>query len=344
MVHLLSLLKERGDNVTFVADDFAARRAGLEPLRAMGVEVPEPPEFVSLDDHLRDNGAHYDLIVLSRPAAAMRLMPLVREYAPRARVVFDTTDLHYVRGFRGAQVTGNKNMLRRALEMKKPELDMVRIADVTLVVSPVEQEILARECPGACVQILSNINVVASEVPPFAGREGIVFVGAFPHHPNNDGMKFFVEDILPLVRRELGRVPIIVIGSEPPDWLTALNAEDFIVEGYVPDIVPMLNRSRLNIAPLRYGAGVKGKVTGSMGYGLPVVGTTVAAEGLHATDHRDMLIADDAPTFAARIAELYRDETLWNTLSVNGRSLVQEHFSMDAARRAIDEMMQTLGL
>lgn len=335
MFHLLELLREFGA-VTFAADDLYARDSGLEAVEQLGVRVVKN----SIAEHLAEN--FYDTIFLSRAPVAEKYLPLVKQYAPRAKIIFDTTDLHYVRMFRGAQVMNNKMLLRRALEMKRTELELMRAADVTLVVSAAEQEMLARECPTARVQILSNILDVQPPAQLFAERDGILFIGAFPHRPNEDAMQFFCADILPRVRARLGNVKITIVGSQPPEWLQKLHAENFIVAGHVPNIAPPLHQTRLTVAPLRYGAGVKGKVLQSMSYGVPVVATPIAAEGIPAQHRRAILIANDAEAFADAVRELYGDEALWHTLAQNGARVVQEHFSRDAARNVLTNLFSDL--
>ncbi len=342
MVRLLEILRELCESVTFAADDYAARASGHAGLRALGVQVLAPPAFESVAAHLRDAGAQYDVIWLSRVPIASKYLELARQYAPRARIIFDTTDLHYLRGFRGAKVTRNLNLLRRALEMKQVELATARRADVTLVVSPVEKEILSHDCPEARVQLVPLIETVKGSARPFAQRSGIVFVGAFPHHPNADAMRFFCDDILPLAREQLGNVKITIIGSQPPEWLAQYSNENFVVTGHVPDLAPYLNECRLTIAPLRYGAGMKSKVLTSMSYGVPVDSTSVAAEGMPVVNRCELLIADGARDFANAMGELYRDEMLWRTLSENGMKMIAEHFSPNGARDALVKLFQDL--
>jgi glycosyltransferase involved in cell wall biosynthesis len=104
-------------------------------------------------------------------------------------------------------------------------------------------------------------------------------------------------------------------------------------------VAPFFNGCRLSVAPLRYGAGVKGKVNQSLACGLPVVVTPQAAEGMYLVDGESALIADDAANFAAAVVRLYRDQALWERLSAAGLALMETHFSFEAARRAIQELV-----
>jgi glycosyltransferase involved in cell wall biosynthesis len=135
-----------------------------------------------------------------------------------------------------------------------------------------------------------------------------------------------------------------IIGSKVTPEITSLAGDGVVVHGYVEDIAPFMDGCRLSIAPLRYGAGVKGKVNMAMSYGLPVVATAVAVEGMHVRAGKgvadpDVLVADTPTDFAAAILRAYGDETLWNTLSANGLANVSKHFSFEAARAALQSIL-----
>ncbi len=124
---------------------------------------------------------------------------------------------------------------------------------------------------------------------------------------------------MPHVREALPGVTTYIVGSNVPGNVRALAADDFVVTGYVPDVTPYFTGCRVSIAPLRYGAGVKGKINLAMSYGLPVVATTPSIEGMSLVPERDVLVADDARAFADAIVRLYHDEALWNQLAAGGR-------------------------
>jgi glycosyltransferase involved in cell wall biosynthesis len=173
----------------------------------------------------------------------------------------------------------------------------------------------------------------------FAARHDLVFVGGFQHPPNIDAVCWFVGQVMPLLRAN-GSAPLLhIIGSKVPSAVLDLTADDVIVHGFVADIAPYLDNCRLSIAPLRYGAGVKGKVNMAMSYGLPVVATSIAVEGMHVRPGTDVMVADTAADFAAAIERAYDDALLWQTLSDNGLANVAEHFSFDAARVALRRIL-----
>ena len=188
------------------------------------------------------------------------------------------------------------------------------------------------------IEVLSNVHAVHGSRKPFADRHDLVFVGGFQHPPNIDAVCWFVREVMPLLRA--GSAPLLhVIGSKVPSEVLDLTADDVIVHGFVPDIAPFMDESRLSVAPLRYGAGVKGKVNMAMSYGLPVVATSMAVEGMHVRPGIDVMVADTPVDFAAAIERAYADAQLWQTLSDNGLVNVREHFSFDAARAALRRIL-----
>jgi glycosyltransferase involved in cell wall biosynthesis len=199
--------------------------------------------------------------------------------------------------------------------------------------------LLGRLLPEARVRVLSNIHELLPGGKPWSEREGLVFIGGFRHPPNTDAVLWYASEILPRVRELLPGVTTTIVGAEPPATIRALAADDLVITGYVPDVTPWFTGCRVSIAPLRYGAGVKGKVNLAMSYGLPVVATTASVEGMSLTPGEDVLVADDAAAFAAAIARVYRDQALWERLAAGGRANIRVHFSRDVARAAILELL-----
>jgi glycosyltransferase involved in cell wall biosynthesis len=308
-----------------LAEDSAA-------LRACDVEIAPGPAL----EYLRAAGAGCDLVLLCGGVQIVdTYLADVRRYAPGALVVYDTLDLHFLRHLRQAKATGNARALRRAIIYKQREFAAMRAVDRTLVVSPAELALLREEGDPPRVHLVTVANRVRAESPPFAGRRDLLFVGTYHFNANVDAMLHYLDAIHPLVRAALPGARIFVIGSEPPEELRARAAEDVVITGFVPDLAPWYDRCRLSIAPLRFGAGVKGKVLQSLGQGLPVVASPVAAEGLHLTDGEDVLIAEEPADFAAAIARLHEEEALWTRLAANGRAVIERHFSFETIRKQL---------
>ncbi|WP_438874019.1 glycosyltransferase [Thiohalocapsa halophila] len=335
MLHFIEILQGLGFDVTFAAANLEAPEPYASDLQQRGVEVLFRPYVRSLPDHLRVRGARYVLVILSRSNTAARLLQSARRRCRQARVVFDTVDLHFLREQRLADLTGDARLRRLAQRREQEEMRLIAQADVTLVVSRVERELLARRLPRADVRVVSNIHRIQYSEAGFAERHGLLFIGSFSHPPNTDGVLWFCRKILPRVLAVEPDICFWVIGADPPAEVRALGSERVRVLGHVPDVKPLFEAARLSVAPLRYGAGVKGKINQSLACGLPVVATPQAAEGMFLTDGESVLLADTTQAFAGAVLRLHRDRGTWERLSRGGLKVMEDHFSFAAARRAI---------
>jgi GT2 family glycosyltransferase/glycosyltransferase involved in cell wall biosynthesis len=339
MQALLEIATELRCKVTFVADNLEHREPYVSQLARHGVEVLFHPYVRSIPELLLTRGREFDVIVVSRHYVAARHLDTIRQAAPQARVVFDTVDLHFLREERLAALNGGYAAQVAARAKRNEELALIAKADVTLVVSDAEQDVLRELAPAARVMRLSTIHEPVADIAPWEGRRGLLFVGGFQHPPNVDAMRWYAQDVLPHVRRLLPGVKTYVIGSRMTASVEALASDDLVVLGYVPDIEPYLASCRISISPLRYGAGVKGKINTAMSYGMPVVATTPSIEGMHLRDGEDVLVADEPQAFAAAVARLHEDRTLWEKLSRGGLANIERHFSRAVARSAIADLL-----
>ncbi|KAF1017632.1 MAG: N-acetylglucosaminyl-diphospho-decaprenol L-rhamnosyltransferase [Stenotrophomonas maltophilia] len=339
-VNLIRLLLQAGAHVVFVPTRREHGGAATEALQQMGVEVWYAPFLDGVAGWLRQHGARIDVAMMVRHHVANECLPLVKRYAPQARTVFDTVDLHYLRERRGAEVAGDAALLRDAARTRASELAVMDRCDVTVLVSAAERDQLRADAPQVRVELVSNLHEVAGAGAPRQERHDLVFVGGFRHPPNLDAMTWFIGEVFPLLRAQLPQVQLHCIGAGATDALLALAATrpGVHMHGFVEDIVPYMDGARIAIAPLRFGAGVKGKINLSMAHGQPVVGTTCAVEGMHLRAGHDVLVADDAAGFAAAVARLYQDAALWQQLSQAGLANVAEHFSLDAARTTVQRV------
>ncbi len=342
---IIRAIRSRGHHVAFLPDDLAVRSPYQQALQAIGVEVIHHPYYRSVRSFLRQHGDEFDLVILSRAEIAARHMAVARRLARRAKIVFDTVDLHFLREERSARLQQAHGAHAAAVRRKRQELELVRAADMTLVVSPIERELIGAECPDADVRILSNILPLDERpIPGHGGRRTIVFIGGFEHPPNTDAVLYFARDIFPMVAERIPEAVFQVIGSSPTPEVLKLAGSRIEVLGYVPDVGPYFDQARLSVAPLRYGAGVKGKVNQSMALGVPVVLTSMAAEGMGLVHGQHALIADDDASFASAMVHVWTSSELWEQLSRSGRQHLREHFSVQAATRRIDDLLIWAGL
>jgi glycosyltransferase involved in cell wall biosynthesis len=180
------------------------------------------------------------------------------------------------------------------------------------------------------------------EGPGFGERRDILFIGGYQHNPNVEAVLYFTREILPALRSRIPDLRFLILGSRPPAEIRELACDHIQVLGFQKDIAPYFNACRLMVAPLRFGAGIKGKLGTSFSYGLPVVATSIAAEGMYLQDGRDVLIGDDARSFADAVVRAYTDPELWARLSVGGREVVRERYSPEVIRRGLAEVIASI--
>ncbi len=340
LVNLLRLLVEEGCAVTFFADNRAYVADYCEVLQQLGIEVLWHPWLGDPVGWFAEHGKRFHSVFVSRHYIACSYIDLVRRHAPQARFIFDTVDLHYLREQRAAELAGRSDLAKTAEQTRKQELDVIQRSDISLVVSPVEANLLATDAPDAHVEILSNVHEVLGCRRPFAERSDLMFIGGYQHPPNVDAAVWFVTEVWPLIRAAEPELKFHLIGSKANEQVKALGAEKGVVfHGHVENIEPFLDGCRLAVAPLRYGAGVKGKVNMSMSYGQPVVATPAAVEGMYLRAEKDVLVGETPREFADAVLRLYDDEALWQQLSANGLKNVSQHFGFDAAREVIRRLL-----
>ena len=340
MVNLIEILLKLDYHVCFMAENMAHGGSYASTLQQTGVECIYHPHVKTPIDYLKDKGKYFDTVIVSRYYIAEPVMPMIRQYCPKATIVFDTVDLHYLREQRLAEFENSTILAEAAEKTRSKELDIIQQADITLVVSSYEKEFLKKEIKDARVEVLSNIHHLHGRGKTYNQRRDIIFVGGYQHPPNIDAVVWFSTEIFPLIRQQQD-IQLHIIGSKATKEVEALHGHGVIFHGYVEDIEPFVNDCRIAVAPLRYGAGVKGKVNMSMSYGQPVVATSVAAEGMYASDGHDILIADTEAEFAQSVIDLYNDSKLWNKLSKNGLKNVEQWFSFNAAQKAIKTILET---
>jgi GT2 family glycosyltransferase/glycosyltransferase involved in cell wall biosynthesis len=339
--YLMDCFQNLGYGVTFLPDNRVHAGRYTTDMQATGIEVMYEPWVGSLQRFFTERGGEFAFVMISRHYVASRYLSFLERHCPQARFLFDTVDLHYLREERLAELEKSLPLKRSAAQTRRSELAVISAADATLVVSPVEQAVLKEAAPEARVHVISNVHEVVGSRRPFAERKDLFFVGGYQHPPNIDAAQWFVGHIWPLIREQLPEVEFHLIGSKAPEQVRALHGNGVQFHGFVESLEPWLDGCRIAVAPLRYGAGIKGKVNISMSRGQPVVATPMAVEGMFAKPGRDVLVAESAADFAAAVVRLYRDEALWNYVSVNGLENVRQYFSVETARLGLQELLNS---
>jgi GT2 family glycosyltransferase len=302
-----------------------------------GIETASALDFKRLMRARRFRAA-----VVSRPDVAGALMGPIRRADPRTRVVFDMVDVHFIRFAREAELTGDPAAAREAEEYRKTETRLARASDLIWCNSDADQAAMSREARGVPSVVIPTMHRVREGGPAFDARENLLFVGNFRHRPNEDGVRFFVSEVLPLVRERLPGVELLLVGDNAPAEFAEYESAGVRVLGYVPDIEPLFARARVFVAPVRFGAGVKGKIGEALAHGLPVVTTKIGAEGMALRDGEEALIVDSPREFADAVLRLYDDAALWRRLSDNSRAHVERHFSPRVVGKVVNDSVRSL--
>jgi glycosyltransferase involved in cell wall biosynthesis len=228
-------------------------------------------------------------------------------------------DIHHLRFKRAYELEPTNISLKKEYEkFKKLEAEAAEKADYLITISEFEEEYMSQFCNRKKIVTVSNIHYIKTSLQktlPYENRKDIVFIGS-QHAPNIDALYFLYKDIMPLVWQKLPHVKVNIIGSVK-NSIKDIDNENFIFRGFVPDIESYFTTNKLMVAPLRYGAGVKGKIGQAFEYFLPVVTTSIGAEGMQLVHNVHALIHDDAIGFANSIIHLYENEETWSTLQAN---------------------------
>lgn len=332
-VHYLSLLEFGRDH-----DDRTGHyRTQMEE---MGVHCVTAKDYAYFEGYYFDIADRIDICFVSRVHFGGMQIESLRQLCPHARIIFNTVDLHFVREEREGALKNDPALIVRARRTREMELDFAAQADATVVVSSSEKLLLDELAPEARTHVVPLIRQFEDlREGAFSQRRDIAFIGGFNHQPNIDAIEHFLKDIWPHVRRRRPDIGFRVIGANMPDGWARRKEAGVTFVGFVEDLDGELARLRLTVAPLRYGAGAKGKLVSSLAAGVPAVVSAIASEGMGLLDGETVLVADSGETFAENIIRLHDDETLWSTLSRNGAAFIRSAYSIDTGYKIMREIL-----
>ena len=303
----------------------------LSGLRSIDVKPLTAPRWTSIESVVEKVGPTCDLLLLYRAPFASQIFDLARRAAPAAKILFHAVDLHHLRMEREAKLFGDPLMAEAASAMRETELKLVNQADTTIVVSEYESSLLRRLTPLARVHQIPILRE-ATPIPEcdWENRRNFLFIGGFRHSPNVDAVLWFVREVWPKLQAMGYSDSFTITGAHVPPEINDLASDRIVIRGYVRDLPPLFKKHRLSVAPLRYGGGIKGKIVTSLSFGVPVVATSIAAEGMGLGTDDGILVADTADRMAEQIVRLYNHSDLWRRLSSNGYLTFQNRFSLSA--------------
>ena len=243
----------------------------------------------------------------------------VSKFLPNTKTIFDMVDIHFLRYQRAIEIEPSRiSLKKRYKKYFTIETKLAKKVDFVIAISDKEKAFMSDYLPDNKIVTISNVHypkVKQNEIPTFINRENLLFIGS-SHTPNIDAVHYLYNEIMPLVWETLPNIKVQIIGSVNKE-INSITHKNIEFLGFVENVEPYFLNSKLMIAPLRYGAGVKGKVGQAFEYYLPVVTTSIGAEGMFLENELNVMIADNAVDFANKIIEVYTQNEIWDKLSKN---------------------------
>lgn len=336
----IKLFMEKGYNVKFMGDNFYPHEPYTTALQQSGVEVLYGPWYAeNYREWIINNKEYIDFAFLCRPHITEKYIDLLKDET-NIKCIYYGSDLHCMRIRREYEVSHEEALLVEAEDWKKREFAIMRKTDVNYYPSSVEIEEIQKVDASISAKTFDIYvyDKFRNKIPmDFSKRKGILFVGGFGHHPNEDAVLWFADQIYPLIREQCD-IPFYVVGSSPTEKINKLHGDGIIVKGFVSDeeLEELYDTCKMAVIPLRYGAGVKGKVIEALYFGVPMVTTSIGIEGIPAAD-QIVEIADTPELFAEKTIALYNDnERLVKTVH-DYQEYIKTHCSVEAVWEHIRE-------
>lgn len=336
---LLKIWLSLGYRLTFFPDNLDANFKYRHALEALGIEVFH--SGYGIHDALAYR--NFDIAFICRVEIGHRYIPFIRLISPKTTILYDTVDIHYIREQRQAEIEDNLQLLQQAEETKRRELSNCLLANRVITVTEDDGRHLQKSLPDLPFSVIPNVHPL-QPLPDagFAQRDGLVFIGNYNHQPNEDAVYFFVQHVLPKIKAQLPDVRLYLIGSHIKAKMKALASQDIEIIGWVDQVEPEFAKRRVFVSYLRYGAGMKGKLGQALSVGLPVVTTTMGAEGMGLIAEETALITDNPEDFAQAVCRLYTDSILWDKLSQQGYAYIEQQFGESAVCKKLQALLATL--
>ena len=341
LFRLLEILL-RSHDIVFLAQEETGEGPQEEKRYLASLEQRNVTTYVgdySLVKILRDQD--FQAAIIEFYYSGEHYIPRIRILQPKCRVIVDTVDIHYRRAYSKYGVTKNPEDLAIAEKTKREEIRLYQKADVIVTVTDEDAEVLTRDCPGLIVLTIPNIHD-PSPVFEENGNRNLLFVGGFNHDPNVDAVLYFCESIFPLVRRSVPECSLTVVGSNPPEQIQRLSSACIRIAGFVPSLAPIFRNSYISVAPLRFGSGMKGKVGEAMSEGIPVVTTSIGAQGMGLLHRHNAMVCDSPTEFADSVVELIRNRKLYEEIRRNALEHIMDMSGTAAVEKRVDAMMGQL--
>lgn len=343
----ISLLKQMDIDVYFMPIGIHnVTKKNLERFNELGINVIKTSNnktnLTLIKSWLKLNGKHLDYVFINRPDVWNKVYEYINKYAPQAKLIYQGHDIHFLR-LQRQQESENIYLQGNITRYKNLEHNIWNISDVILYFSKVETEIVKKYNPNAKVY---DVPLYTSSV--FKGyeynaklRKNLIFVGGFNHAPNVDGVLWFANKVYPDIQKKNKDIKFYIVGSNPPESILKLANNNIVVTGYISDdqLNKLYNEVRIVVAPLLYGAGIKGKIIEALQQNIPVFTTTIGAEGIYDTN-QVITIADTEEEWINQLSDLYSDFDKLNKISSEAKLVINDNFSEDKAKKCLVNILK----
>ena len=343
MFHYVKLMIDIGFRVVFYPDNKKRLEPYTSQLQQLGVEVwYGSSPMSSLLDKYADQ---IEICWLSRPNESNKYIDLIRKRT-KSKILYCGRDLHYLRTRRRGEIEGDQSLILSAVRLEEIEKGLFEKSDLVLSFSSAEHDIISGLVGEKKCRIVSPyvFSTTSTDLSNGENRSDVVFVGGFNHSPNRDAVSWFLENCWAGIKAELPDLRFVVVGSDPSDKLLRWQSEDIVFAGHVPDLTPVFEKALLSVAPLRFGAGVKGKIITSLSYGCPVVSSPLGVEGMMMNDRENVLIAQSPDEFNTAVKLLHSNRALRSALIEGGKRYVDERYSVASVQRNFVAILRELGV
>lgn len=350
LVQLVELLRRAGKRVTLIGRNADSAPEHTRALSALGVEVlaPDPARMPGWNPAAPDLGLEarlerggFDVAILyqyfwSGLGVGEQYLPLIRRHAPATRVVLLSDDVHFLREERRAATSGDRSALERARGLFDKEADSYRLADALWTITREDAERLRATWPELAPVVVPFAQAEVREaVPGFEARRGLMFLGSGANHANQEAVRWFLREVWPRVKTSLPGVELTIAGEAPKDGWGASEQDGLRALGRVDELGPVFDAARVFVSPVTYGTGLKTKNVQALGHGLPLVLTSISAEGLELEGQLAAGVQDDPEAFARAVIALHTDGPRWHEQSSAAREHARRVFGLERTARTL---------
>lgn len=329
----LQMFVEKGYNVKFIGDNFYQDRKYASYLEQIGIEILYGPWYAKhWKEWILENQNNIDFAYLNRPHITKKYIDFIKNET-NIKCIYYGHDLHFLRIRREYELNHDEKLLAESEKWKETELSIMKKAAMNYYPSYIEEQEIHKI--DASIPVKAITAYVYEEFRKdinqnFDTREGILFVGGFGHPPNEDAVLWFAEHVYPKIREKLD-VNFYIVGAKVTERVQQLTGNGIVVKGFVTEeeLKQLYDSCKMVVVPLRYGAGVKGKVVEAMYYGIPIVSTSVGTEGIDGVESF-VEVQNDADKFAESVVKLYNDNDILQHMSEESQAYIKEHNSIEA--------------